>query len=216
MMLTSHSTPFLGPPGDFSELGNARAVVVPFGFEGGVSYGRGAAFAPEAVLEASRQLEFYDEELETEPYRMGIATIKTPEISQNPQQMLSLINDLTGHILDLEKFPIVIGGDHSITSGCLKAVSRRYPHFGVIQLDAHADLRDSYEDNPFSHACAMARALEITPDTLQIGIRSMSLEEAQRVKRQSLPLCTMRQWRQGRFDLQTALAKLPEQVFYHL
>jgi agmatinase len=110
-------------------------------------------------------------------------------------------------------FPIVIGGDHSITVGSLRAMAKHHEQFGVIQLDAHADLRESYNGSRLSHACAMARALEFTPHTLQIGIRSMEAEEARRVKQHSLPMCTMAQWRKGNYDLPAALSALPDKIF---
>jgi agmatinase len=216
MILTPHQTAFLGPPKGFCDFETAEVVVIPFGYEGGVSYGRGTALAPLDVLTASQQVEFYDEVLDKEPYRIGIATLETPAIPQDPRQMISLLSDLSGEIVDRGKFPIVIGGDHSISSGSVKAMARRYPRFGVLQLDAHADLRNTYLNSPFSHACIMSRVLEMTPYVLQIGVRSMSAEEAQRVREQSLSLCTMRQWRRGEFDFGAALAAMPEQVFITL
>jgi agmatinase len=168
------------------------------------------------VLKASQQVEFYDELLDAEPVRMGIATIDTPKVPEDHVEMLGLMTGLTEELLARGKFVVVVGGDHSISSGFVRAVSQHYPAFGVIQLDAHADLRDTYEGRSLSHACAMARIREITPDTLQIGIRSMSAEEALRVKKEHLPFCTMRDWRRGRFDLKAALRALPEKVFITL
>jgi agmatinase len=214
--LKSHPVPFLAPPELFGDLDTARAVIVPYAYEGGVSYGLGAADAPRAVLEASQQVEFYDIGLDAEPYRVGIGTLEPPEIPQESEQMVALLSQVTGDLLDRGKFPVVIGGDHSITTGFVRTVAERFPEFGVIQLDAHADLRDSYEGNPLSHASVMARARELTPHTIQIGIRSMAAEEAARVKSENLSFCTMRQWRQGRFDLEKALAGLPKQVFITL
>jgi agmatinase len=214
--LKTHLLPFLGPPAPYSDMNNARAVVVPFPYEGGVSYGRGAADAPLAVLEASQQVEYYDAELDGEPYRIGIATLEAPAVPAAPDQMVALLSQITDDLLARGKFPIVIGGDHSITTGVVRSVARQYPEFGVIQLDAHADLRDSYEGNPLSHASVMARMRELTPHTLQFGIRSMAAEEARRVKEENLCFCTMRQWRRGQFDMEAALAALPEKVFITL
>lgn len=211
-----HAVPFLGLPAEYCDLERARAVVVPFPYEGGVSYGLGAADAPQAVLAASQQLEFYDEVLDAEPFRMGIATIDTPKIPEDPVEMLGLLAKLTDELLAGEKFVVVVGGDHSISSGFARSLASHYPSFGAIQLDAHADLRESYEGRPLSHACAMARIREITPHTLQIGIRSMAAEEARRVEQEKLSFCTMRQWRSGLFDLKASLKALPERVFITL
>lgn len=214
--MKANAIPFLAPPPEFSDLVQAQAVIVPFGYEGGVSYGRGAAAAPQAVLEASQQVEFYDEELDAEPFRIGIATLAEPSIPTEAESMVALLRDIIDPLLAQGRFPIVIGGDHSISSGYARALAKHHEAFGVIQLDAHADLRPSYDGSPLSHASVMARIREITPHTLQIGIRSMDVGEARLVRDEKLAFCTMRQWRQGRFDLKSALAALPEKIFITL
>ncbi len=211
-----HATPFLGPPQPFGAIQNARVVILPFGYEGGISYGTGAARAPQAVLEASQQVEFYDELLDIEPFRVGLATVAEPAIPANPDRMMELVESATTTLISREKLVVLLGGDHSISPGYVRALAKRYSELGVIQLDAHADLRDSYEKSPLSHACAMARIREITPHTLQIGLRSMAAEEARLIKRCDLAVCTMDQWRRGSFNLATALEKLPDQVFITL
>ncbi|MCJ8500837.1 agmatinase [Desulfatitalea alkaliphila] len=211
--MKAHGTPFLAPPDGYDDPAVARVVVVPFGYEGNVSYGLGTADGPQAVLEASQQVEFYDDWIDAEPYRIGIATLATPPIPGDAPAMIDLLADITDQLLAQGRFPVVVGGDHSISSGFARSVAKHHPRFGVIQLDAHADLRDRYEDNPLSHASVMARIRELTPHTLQIGIRSMAVEEAQQVKQENLAMCTMRQWRRGAFDLQAALDALPEKLF---
>jgi agmatinase len=215
-MLKSHTVPFLGGPESTAELNRARVVILPFGYEGGVSYGKGAAAGPLAVLEASQYLELYDEVLDTEPYQIGIFTAASPDIAENSEQMAGQLQALVQDLLEQGKFVVVVGGDHSVTNGYLRAISRQYEQFGVIQLDAHADLRDSYDGSTLSHACTMARALELTPHCLQIGIRSMSKEEARRIKRDGLAVYTMQDWRNGRLDLEAALDRLPAKVFLTL
>ena len=211
--MTPHNTPFLAPPEGYGDFDAARAVVVPFPYEGGVSYGLGTADAPQAVLEASQQVEFYDEELDGEPYKVGIATIAAPPIPADARQMLALLESTTDELLNQGKFPVIVGGDHSISSAPMRSVFKKYPDMGVIQFDAHADLRETYDDSTLSHACVMARAREMTPHTLQLGIRSMDVEEARLIRREKLAVATMRQLRQGLFDLPAALAALPEKVF---
>jgi agmatinase len=211
-----HATPFLGPPPPFGSIQNAKVVILPFGYEGGISYGAGAARAPQAVLEASQQVEFYDELLDVEPFRVGLATVAEPAIPASPERMMGLVESETDALLSRDKLVVLLGGDHSISPGYVRALAKRYPELGVIQLDAHADLRDSYEKSPLSHACAMARIREITPHTLQIGLRSMAAEEARVIKRRDLAVCTMDQWRRGSFNLAAALEKLPDQVFISL
>jgi agmatinase len=211
--MTPHANPFLGLPAEAADLETARVVVVPFGYEGGVSYGRGAAAAPEAVLRASHYLELYDEILDQEPSRVGIATIAEPLIPQAPEAMLAALESVTGRLIDQGKFVPLIGGDHSVTTGYVRALAARHSEFGVLQLDAHSDLRPSYEGSPWSHACVMARIREITSHTLQIGMRSMSAKEARRVRSEELALCTMHRFRKGEFDIHAELARLPQRLF---
>ncbi|MBW2040803.1 MAG: agmatinase [Deltaproteobacteria bacterium] len=208
-----HPTPFLSPPPERCALEHARVVVLPFPYEGGISYGAGAAAAPRAILEASAQLEFYDEVLEAEPLEMGIATVETPQIPPHPEGMVHTLFETVRNLLERDKFVVVLGGDHSITSGSVRAFMEKNEALGVIQLDAHADLRETYDGSPLSHACVMARIREITPHTVQLGIRSLSAEEARRVQQDGLLLSPLHQWRQGAFDLQEALRRLPERVF---
>ena len=212
-MLKPHPVPFMGAHEAVRDLESARVVILPFGYEGGVSYGKGTAAAPEAVLKASHFLELYDEQLDAEPYKIGIFTLPASPMADHAEQVVAELQATLHALLAQDKFVVVIGGDHSITNGYLNALRDRQKPFGVIQLDAHADLRDTYEGSPLSHACTMARALEITPHTLQIGIRSMSSEEARRVKAQGLSLYTMQDWRSGGLDLKAALHRLPADVF---
>ncbi|MDL2269428.1 agmatinase [Desulfosarcina sp. OttesenSCG-928-A07] len=211
--MTPHPAPFLAPPEDQCDLSTAAVVVVPYGYEGGISYGSGTADAPAAVIDASHYLELYDEVLDTEPCQVGIATIVQPDIPDDPAAMLDTLSKTVGELLDQNKFVVVVGGDHSITTGYVRALAARHETFGVLQLDAHADLRDQYEGDPLSHACVMARTREITPHTLQIGIRSMSSEEAETVKTENINLCTLHRYRKSGFDLAAALSKLPEKLF---
>lgn len=212
-MRTQRVNPFLGPDVDHPSFEDATFVLIPVPYEGGVSYGTGTAQAPDAVLKASAYLELYDEVLNCEPYHAGIVTLESPDIPDDDEVMFSTIYTVTNALLDKDKFVILLGGDHSITSGYYKSLHDKYGPVSVIQLDAHADLRDSYEGSKLSHACTMSRIREYTQDTLQIGIRSMSIEEAERVKAENINLCTMHDYRSGKFDLDTALGNLSDPVF---
>jgi agmatinase len=211
-----HSKQFLGLEAEFTSLENARVVILPFPYEGGVSYGKGTAEAPDAVLDASYHLELYDETLDAEPFRIGIATVAPPSMPTDPEDVVRTVYESTLALLERGKFVVLVGGDHSLSSGYAKALQDRYGRVSVIQLDAHADLRETYDDSPWSHACVMSRIREITKDTLQIGIRSMSFEEAERGKQEHLALCTMHKYRHGDFDLHAALQCLPDPVFLTL
>jgi len=208
-----HPIQFLGNDVALPDPDKAAVAVLPFPYEGGVSYGKGTGKAPRAVLEASPYLEFYDEVLKTEPYRVGIITLAEPEIPSQPERMIRTVYQHTRELLEQNKFVILLGGDHSISSGYARALKEKYGQLSVIQIDAHSDLRDEYEGSKLSHACVMARIRELTPHTLQIGIRSMSAEEARLVENQGLNLVTMHDYRAGRFDLNALLYALPDPVF---
>lgn len=208
-----NSKQFLDPPAEFSDFKNATVVILPVPYEGGVSYGKGTAAGPDAVIDASRHLEFYDEILGAEPYRMGITTVEPPEIFQDSARMHTAVFESVNNLLAQNKFTVMLGGDHSLSAGYFQALNKKYSPISVIQLDAHSDLRDQYEGNPLSHACSMSRIRESASDTLQIGIRSMSLEEARLVERENLALCTMSAFRNGEFDISSALDALAEPVY---
>jgi agmatinase len=204
---------FLGLDTAESSFQNAQVILLPLSYEGGVSYGRGAAKGPDAVIDASCYLELYDEVLDAEPYTRGICTVEPPEIPPDPHDMTQKVYETTKAILEKDKFVILIGGDHSITPGYCRALQEKYETLSVIQFDAHADLRRSYEGSGFSHACVMSRIREITTDTLQIGIRSLSGEEAQRVTEENISICTMNDYRKECFSLHASLEQLPDPVF---
>ncbi len=157
---------------------HAGALIIPFGMERSVSYGGGTARGPQAIIAASPELEFFDDELWCEPYRrFGIATLETPPVAELASDALDQLAGLTGAALDAGQFPLVLGGEHTLTAGAVRPFAARYPDLAVLHLDAHTDLRDSYEGNPLSHACAMRRVLEQGVDITSVGIRAMSAEE---------------------------------------
>ncbi len=162
---------------------SARVVVLPVPYEATVSYGGGTAGGPEAILRASTQVELYDEEMQIEPHRAGIWTDPALPVQGMPGlQANQIIEHRFGELLDAGKWVVMLGGEHSITPGGVAAVSRRIPGIHVVQLDAHADLRKSFGGDPWSHACAMARCVDLAP-IRAIGIRNYSAEEAQWIRR---------------------------------
>jgi agmatinase len=159
---------------------DARAVVIPFGLEASVSYGGGTKAGPAAILSASQQLELFDEELWREPYLdYGIAAIREPAIASEQKAALAQIEELVETVLQVGKFPFVIGGEHALTAGAIRPFARRYPDLVVLQFDAHWDLRDGYLGEHYSHAAAMRRVLDHENINLvSVGIRAFSLDEA--------------------------------------
>lgn len=167
--------------GDFTPeqmcYATAAIAVLPVPYDGTSTWIKGADRGPEALLEASYNLEFYDIETETEVYKRGIATLEPVTESSSPEAMADEVERRVGQILDDGKFPVVIGGEHSVSIGAFRAMARRHPGLSILQLDAHSDMRDEYEGSPCNHACVMARAKELTQQITQVGIRSSAREE---------------------------------------
>lgn len=158
----------------------ARAVVVPFGLEATVSYGGGTAKGPAAILAASHQLELFDEELWREAYRdYGIATLAEPAIARQLEAALDQLASIVKTILAARRFPLVLGGEHSLTAGAIRPFAARHGDLVVLQFDAHADLRDGYLDERYSHAAVMRRVLDHGSVSLvSVGVRALSAGEA--------------------------------------
>lgn len=158
---------------------SARAVILPFGLEGSVSYGGGTGDGPDAMLAASHQVELFDEELWYEPYaRYGVATVAEPAIAAGLPAALDQLERLVEAVLAEGRFPFVFGGEHSITAGAIRPFARRYDDLAILHFDAHADLRDGYEGEHYSHAAALRRCLDFEHLTLvSLGIRNISAGE---------------------------------------
>lgn len=166
---------------ELSSFDAARILVWPVPYEGTVSYGHGAAGGPRAIIEASRNMELFDEEIWGSVYRLGIHTLEELEAIDPPEAMMAQIERRAEELFDTGKFLVMLGGEHSITGPVLRALGRRVERLSVLQIDAHADLRESYDGTIHSHASIMARAVEVCP-VVQVGIRSISEAEALRLK----------------------------------
>lgn len=156
---------------------SAAIAILPVPYDGTSTWIKGADRGPEALLDASYNLEFYDIETQSEVYKRGIATLDPVVESSSPEAMSEEVERRVERILDDGKFPVLIGGEHSVSIGAFRAMARRYPNISILQLDAHSDMRDEYEGSPCNHACVMARAKELTPNITQVGIRSTAREE---------------------------------------
>jgi agmatinase len=165
-------TNFLDLPADLSNPETARAVVLGVPYEATTTYGKGAAHGPHAIIAASSQIEFYDEELDAETCRIGITSdMSLRRFSSEPAKAVQQINDACERWLAKKKFVVGLGGEHTVTVGLVRAFKKFYPQMSVLQLDAHSDLRDEYHGSPFNHACVMARVQELCP-FIGVGIRS--------------------------------------------
>jgi agmatinase len=167
-------------PEEFCNEERAKIVVLPIPFDGTSTWVKGSDKGPEALLEASANMELYDIETDTEVYRHGIFTAPAIEENKSPEKMVAASESVAKQYIDKGKFLVTIGGEHSVSIGPIQAHAKKYSNLSVLQIDAHADLRDSYEGSKNNHACVMARAQDLCP-IVQVGIRSMDIGEKDRL-----------------------------------
>jgi agmatinase len=169
---------FCGIEPAFTAYKKATFVVVPVPYDLTSTYQSGSRRGPGAILEASGNMELYDEELRKETYRSGIHTLPPLEPdARGPAEMVDSVRRTIFRIAADGKIPVMLGGEHSISFGAVQAMKEIYPEITVLQLDAHADLRDAYQGTPYSHASVARRICGISP-LIQAGVRSLSVEEA--------------------------------------
>ena len=186
--------PFGGSDISPPSIESSRVVIVPVPYDRTASYMKGSAEGPRAVLEASAHMELYDEEIGLEPLDVGIHT--APAVSGNedaPEVMARKVETAVARYLEIGKMPVVLGGEHSVSIGAIRAYEKRYPRLSVVQLDAHGDLRDSYDGSDHNHACVMRHFTGRIP-TLQLGIRSLSKEEAVFLQERRLRVISAREF----------------------
>lgn len=169
-------------PEEFSSQENSRVVIVPVPYEATTSYGKGTKNGPRAVLAASQEVETFDDELWVEPYKIGIQTgdeVIMEPVTEATEKPFQELYDAISPLIEIGKFPVVIGGEHSLTIGAVRACAERFSDLSVLQVDAHADLRASFEGNKYSHASAAYHIYHTLSDPLitQVGIRNISSEE---------------------------------------
>lgn len=158
---------------------DARAVVIPFPIEHSVSYGGGTAAGPNAILKASHQLELYDELFNAEPYAdYGIAALAPLNPAHDLEDALAQLEGVVANVVQQNRFPLVLGGEHSLTAGAIRPFAKSFDEVIILQFDAHADLRDGYLGEHYSHASAMRRCLDFpNVSVVSVGIRALSSEE---------------------------------------
>ncbi|HYO14822.1 MAG TPA: agmatinase [Thermoanaerobaculia bacterium] len=192
----------------------SRVAVLPVPFERSTSYGKGTASGPAAILRASQAMELYDEELEAEPYIQGIATLPSflPEAFDMAEAMAEIQADAKIH-MERGKFLVTLGGEHSLSQAPIKAAREVHGEIGVVQFDAHSDLREEFEGTPYSHASVMKRVLDAGLPVLAVGIRSLSAPEARLIRERNLPVIWGHQLDQAGELFPKMLSQLPEKIY---
>jgi agmatinase len=176
----------------FSSLETSRVVILPVPYDSTASFQSGSKDGPLAIISASRNMELFDEELGFSPHTFGIHTLPFLEpVVSSPDDMVNEVTVALGRYLKLGKFVVLLGGDHILSVGAVRAVKKKHSSLGIVQLDAHADLRNSYEGTRMNHACTGRRLMELGP-LLQVGIRSMSERENEFLQRRDRGLKTGR------------------------
>ena len=169
---------FLDMPSRYTDYGRAKIVLLPVPYDGTSTFIKGADKAPQAIIEASDSIELYDIEEDIAIYTYGIHTAKPVLENTSPELMTQAVYERINTCLKENKLVGLLGGEHSVSFGSIKAHAEQYPDLTVLQLDAHADLRESYHNSPYNHACVMRRAQEVA-NVVQVGIRNVCQEERQ-------------------------------------
>jgi len=166
----------------FSSFDSARVLILPVSYEGTVSYGTGTGSGAMAIVDASRNMELYDDETDSEVYKIGIHTLDEFKPRPSPEVMMDELYSFSKELLEHGKFVCMLGGEHSVSAPIIKAHAEKYHDLSVLQIDAHADLRDTYDGTPHSHASIMARVVkDLRIPSVQVGIRSISADEARAI-----------------------------------
>ena len=168
---------FIGLEDEYASFKKAKVAIMQVPYDKTTTYIHGTALGPSAIIDASRYLERYDDEINQETFRIGIHTMEPLDVEKlNPEEMVEKVYASSLELLKAGKFPVMLGGEHSVSIGAVKAFKETYPNLSVLHLDAHYDLRNEYFGSKFNHGCVARRMSEICP-IVQIGTRSMSKEE---------------------------------------
>lgn len=174
--IMSYRTNFSDLPKEYSNLETSKVVILPVPYDGTSTWGKGADKGPEAIIEASANMELYDIETNSEVYKQNIFTAKPVIEKGEPEKMVKKVKSTVSEFLSHEKFIVTLGGEHSVTNGVVQVYAEKFKDLSVLQLDAHSDLRPEYLGSKYSHASVMSRIRELCP-IVQVGIRSMDIVE---------------------------------------
>ncbi|MCF8304417.1 MAG: agmatinase [Bacteroidales bacterium] len=200
-------------PREYSSPENSKVVILPVPYDKTSTWMKGADHGPHALIKASMNMELYDIETDSEIYKIGIHTARPVDEDSSPKAMVDAVYKRTLDYLEKDKFTVVIGGEHSVSNGTIKAHFEYFNDLTILQIDAHSDLRREYEGSKYNHACVMARAQELGP-IVQVGIRSMDAEEKQYVERDRIFYAHERHTNPG--WMEQAIDKLTENVYITL
>lgn len=176
---------FAGIPVESAKYESSEIVLIPVPYDGTSTYGKGADKGPDAILDAAENMELYDIETNSEVYLQGIYLAPSVKVDSSPDAMVKAVEATVDQYLDVEKFVTILGGEHSVSIGSIRSFNKKFEDLTVLQLDAHSDLRPSYEGSKYNHACALHEA-SYTTNLVQVGIRSMDLIETEYLREENL------------------------------
>jgi|TARA_Y100000031_G_C8206663_1_gene378967 agmatinase len=207
-------------PGNFLELTDpqsnfegSKAVIIPIPYEKTTTFMRGTQKGPAAIIENSVGMQLYDEELSKNICEVGICTLNPLESKNDPEEMVHDIYKATKIVLEKNKLPIALGGEHTITQGCVKAAAEKFDNLSVLQIDAHTDLVDEWEGSKYNHACVGKRCFDITKKMVLVGIRSVSLEEVEFAEENQIKLFWAKDMHDNDGWQEDAISRLSENVY---
>lgn len=197
-----------------SRYDSSKVVILPVPYEKTVTYVGGTAMGPAAIISASSQVEWYDEEIDDEVCRVGISTVEPVSfVGKSGEEAIGEISNRVSKLISDKKFPISLGGEHTVTLGCVRGIKEHVGEFGILQLDAHADLRDSYLGDRLSHASVIRRVSELGITTVGLGIRSVCKEEVDYIKKNRATVFFDRILHENGWPLKEVLKLLPNKVY---
>ncbi len=205
---------FLGLEPRHAEYRSARYALLPIPYDATTSYAVGTRDGPRAVISASQQVELYDEELGRESHAAGVSTLAavSPD-ARGPAETMKAIHAAARRVVRDGKFLLGLGGEHSVSAPLIRAVAEKHPSLSVLQIDAHADLRDDYQGSPDSHACVMRRVHDLGISAVAVGVRNYSAEEARFIRRAGKPVVSARTCREQADWIPAALEPLSDTVY---
>lgn len=205
---------FLGLPSPYCDYDKARFAVLPIPYDATTSFAVGTREGPRCIITASQQVELYDEELGREHYKAGVATLPPVETDvRGPKEQLDRVFKAAKKPVADGKFLLGLGGEHSVSSALVKAVMTRHKKLSVLQIDAHADLRDSYQGSPWSHAAVMRRIHDLGASAVAVGIRNYSAEEARFIKQAGKKIVSARECRESKSWIGDVVGALGPEVY---
>ena len=208
-----HKPNFLGIPAEFSSPERSRFVVLPVPYEKTTSYMKGTRLGPQYLINASHQVELYDEEIGTETWKAGVHTMPPVPLEEDPARYFAAVGNAVEPVVRMGKFLMAVGGEHAITEGPLSGVVRVHPRISVFHVDAHCDLRDEFEGTKYNHACAARRMMEYADKIVQVGIRSVSEDEKHHTNTKKVRTFLMHQTRDIKALIPQVLAELTDTVY---